>query len=88
MSHCNEHLQVKVYGQGVHHGTYSFHDEMFSVCSVLVDFHSNYLEFVPCAGQFHVYLTQARISLKEGTPVKKMPSPDWPVSKPVVHFLD
>ena len=43
-----------------------------------------------CPGQFTDNLTQSRVKilllLEEETSVKKMPPPEWPVSKPVGVF--
>lgn len=34
------------------------------------------------------FMLTAGVIFKEGTPVEKMPLPDWPVGKTAVHFLD
>lgn len=36
---------------------------------------------------FNVNFTKVRVILEEGTSIKKIPPPDWPVGKSVVHFL-
>lgn len=46
-----------------------------------------YILSQPCAGEFYVILTQATVICKEGTEVEKIPLRDWPVGKPVAHFL-
>ena len=37
---------------------------------------------------FYVNIMQAKVILEEGTSIEKMALPDWPVCKPVVHFLN
>lgn len=41
----------------------------------------------PCDGQFYVNLTEARVVLKERTSVEKMPLPEWPLGKLMVHIF-
>ena len=36
----------------------------------------------------YVNSTQARVTGEEGTSAEKMPPSDWPVGKPVRHFLN
>lgn len=40
------------------------------------------------ARQFYVNSKQARVIWKEKTSIDKMSLPDWPVVKPIIHFLD
>lgn len=36
----------------------------------------------------HVYFIHAKFIWEDGLSAGKMPLPDWPVGKPVLHFLD
>jgi hypothetical protein len=38
------------------------------------------------AYKFYVNWIPARVILKEGTSIEKMPPTDWPVVKPVMYF--
>jgi hypothetical protein len=43
---------------------------------------------VAWAGWFYVKLAQVTVIWEEVTSVEKMYSSDWPVGKPVLHFLN
>lgn len=43
---------------------------------------------IPVLYSFDVNLIKNRVILEVGTSVTEMPLPDWPVVKPVGHFLD
>lgn len=40
------------------------------------------------SGEFCVDLKEAGVILKERTSIEKIPSPDWPMEKSVMNFLD
>lgn len=62
-------------------------------CSLfqLSDFNDRLMFYIlsqPHAVEFYIILTQATVICKEGTEVEKIPLRDWPVGKPLAHFLN
>lgn len=83
-------LSASVWSQRIHCQLFLIQKSTFQSNSSYLLFSRKTVAHVNChcAGYFYINLTRARVIWEERNSTEKMPPIDWPVCKPLVHFLD